>query len=164
MVRTDGKAARQLTYGASYNGSPSWSADGRRIFFESTRDGNREIYVVETGGTNATNLSKHSGTDHNPEASPIEARVAFMTRRETGNAEIYLMNADGSDLFNVTRDAARDSSPTWSPNGEWIAFTRTTANGPMDVFTLKSNGTQVSRLTRGVDGFHNSAPAWGMIP
>ena len=50
--------------------SPSWSPDGQWIVFVSTRDGNKEIYVMRKDGTNATRLTFDSAVDDYPVFSP----------------------------------------------------------------------------------------------
>jgi serine/threonine protein kinase/tetratricopeptide (TPR) repeat protein len=47
VMDTDGNNARRLTFNAAVDDEPAWSSDGKQIIFESERDGNREIYVVE---------------------------------------------------------------------------------------------------------------------
>src|SRR5215216_18390 len=66
-----------------------------RIAFQSNRDGNIEVYVMNTDGSDQTRLTYSSADDFNPEFSPDGSRIAFSTSRD-GNAEIYVMNADGT--------------------------------------------------------------------
>ncbi|NJL54052.1 MAG: hypothetical protein HC876_22595 [Chloroflexaceae bacterium] len=48
----------------------SWSPDGTRIAFTSTRDGNKEIYVMQADGTNPMRLTTHPEVDHHPAWAP----------------------------------------------------------------------------------------------
>jgi TolB protein len=43
------------------------SPDGQSIVFESSRDGNREIYRMNADGSQQMNLTNHPGDDHGPE-------------------------------------------------------------------------------------------------
>ena len=47
MMDADGGNPIRLTHHDAWDGSPSWSPDGRRIAFHSERDGNWEVYVME---------------------------------------------------------------------------------------------------------------------
>ena len=67
------------------------------IAFESTRDGNLEIYVIDAEGAHETNLTNHPARDYAPEWSPDGTRLAFISDR-SGKSELYMMAADGSGL------------------------------------------------------------------
>ena len=43
-----------------------WSPDGRKIAFESTRDGNFDIYTMNIDGTDIVRLTNHPGVDSSP--------------------------------------------------------------------------------------------------
>src|SRR5215468_4064951 len=70
-----------------------------KIAFASTRDGNREIYVMNADG----------GT-----------QTAFSSTRGGGAARLFVMNADGSSQTPLTQPL-NDLSPVWSPDGASIA-------------------------------------------
>ena len=91
------------------------------IAFESLRDGNFEIYVMNADGSGQTRLTNNPVLDGSPSWSPDGGRIAFESLRD-GNVEIYVMNADGSGQTRLTNDPAFDGSPSWSPDGGRIAF------------------------------------------
>jgi Tol biopolymer transport system component len=88
---------------------PMFSAadDYGKIAFNSDRDGNYEIYVMNADGSDQINLSENAADDICPAWSPDGKRVAFSTDRD-GNYEIYVMNADGSDQIRLTNNSAGD--------------------------------------------------------
>jgi Tol biopolymer transport system component len=45
---------------------PSWSPDGSQIAFMATRDGNAEIYTMNSDGSAQTNLTNHPAEDAFP--------------------------------------------------------------------------------------------------
>jgi TolB protein len=164
-IRADGGNARELTRGKHYDWGPRWSPDGKKILFESTRDGNREVYVMNADGTNPINLTSNPAVDHAPAWSPDGQHIAWMSRAENGKASIWLMRADGSEKVNVTKAKGRDSEPTWSPDGRWLAFTRIADEAddkqPMDIWICKIDGTAQRPVTwndRGTCSYH---PSWG---
>ncbi|HEX8424493.1 MAG TPA: hypothetical protein VF634_13830, partial [Pyrinomonadaceae bacterium] len=100
--------------------SPSWSPDGRKIAFSTTRlegDGAGEIYVMNADGSNQQNLTLYTGgIERDPSWSPDGTRIAFSTNRQGSAAgyEIYVMNAtDGSGQMRLTNSAGDDTTPDW---------------------------------------------------
>ena len=93
----------------------------RGILFNTNRDGNLEIYVMNPDGSQPTNLTNDPGSDTFASWSPDGTKIAFETDRD-GNSEIYVMGADGSSPTNLTRHAEADWFPRWSPEGTRIAF------------------------------------------
>ena len=58
VITTDGKELEQLTDGPRSSWSPVYSPDGRKIVFVSTRDGDANIYVMDTNGMNVVKLTR----------------------------------------------------------------------------------------------------------
>src|SRR3990172_7831398 len=81
------------------------------IAFESDRDGNREIYVMNADSTSQTRLTNNPASDINPSWSPDGTKIAFESTRD-GNDQIYVMNADGTSQTRITTNTA--SYPSWS--------------------------------------------------
>ncbi len=83
------------------------------VAFISERDGNDEIYVIDTDGSNQVNLTNNAAHDFGPVWSPDGSKIAFWSERD-GNIEIYVMDTDGSNQVNLTNNAAHDLNPVWS--------------------------------------------------
>ena len=105
--------------------NPRFSPDGTKIMFESKRDGNWEIYVMDSDtGENLTAVSNHAKTDRNASWSRTGQQILFESIRD-GNFEIYVMGADGANPTNLTNHKKSDTYGRWSPNGKRIAFVST---------------------------------------
>src|SRR5437868_14925937 len=90
-----------------------------RIAFVSTRDGNREIYVMASDGSAQTRLTNVPEWDYEPSWSPDGNRIAFVSPRGQCDC-LYVMAADGSAETTLTHhDGGRDGSgPGWSRDGQ----------------------------------------------
>ena len=124
-----------------------------RIVFDSYRDGNWEIYVMNPDGSGQTRLTKSPRFDREPSWSLDGRRIAFYSDRD-GNNEIYVMNADGSGQTRLTDNRASDREPSWSPDGRRIAF-RSTRDDPdpndrffvSNIYVMNADGSGQTRLT-----------------
>ena len=90
-----------------------------KIAFKSHRDGNDEVYVMNTDGTNQVRLTNNSEIDDVPSWSPDWTKIVFHSRRD-GNYQIYMMNADGTNQTRLSNNSFNDGLPSWSPDGSKI--------------------------------------------
>lgn len=137
--------------------SPLWG----KIVFYSHRDGNTEIYTMDSDGSNQIRLTFNKVSDSSPVWSPNGRQIAFHSYRDGDqNREIYIMDADGSNQRNLTRHPASDGYPAWSPNGSQIAFTSNRNAGEnqfLDIFVMDADGSNVQQVTK--SGFAQG-PRW----
>lgn len=116
-----------------------------KIAFVSDRDGNSEIYSMDTDGGGQTRLTEESGEDFSPAWSPDGQRIAFVSDRD-GNAEIYVMNADGSGQTRLTNSTAGDLAPAWTRDGSQIGFV-TNRDGNDEIYLMNADGSNQTNLT-----------------
>jgi len=114
----DGSNRKRLTNGNEEsnehtNRLPKWSPDGKRIVFETYRDGNFEIYIMNADGSNQINLTNHSGTDHYPSWSPDGGKIAFTSPRD-GRFQIHTMYSSGEYIGSITSGEYYSLMPSWS--------------------------------------------------
>jgi Tol biopolymer transport system component len=74
-VNVDGSGLRQLTENRAHDVEPTWSPDGQKIAFESTRDGNSEIYVMNADGSEQINVSRDPRDEQQPVWLPSGSRL-----------------------------------------------------------------------------------------
>ena len=94
-----------------------------RIAFQSNRDGNNEIYVMNGDSSGLTNLTNNPADDIGPVWSPDGKKIVFTSDRD-GNAEIYIMNADGSHQTRFTNNPATVMATTRSTSRARMAVTK----------------------------------------
>ena len=117
-----------------------------KIVFYSQRDGNEEIYTMDTDGSNQTRLTFNGMRDSDPAWSPNGRQIAFRSTRD-GNSEVYVMDADGINRRNLTQHPASDGRPAWSPNGNQIVFVRAPDDGAFDLYLMDADGNNMKQLT-----------------
>ena len=130
-----------------------------KIVFYSFRDGQTEIYTMDSDGANQTRLTFNGTSDAAPAWSPNGQQIVFDSNRD-GNWEVYLMDADGKNQRRLTHHPGIDTHPDWSPDGSQIVFTSTRnadANQRLNIFVMDTDGGNVRQITR--MGF-TSRPKW----
>lgn len=150
----DGSNRRRLTHsgeGLDYN--PSWSPDGKRIAFRTTRGESppgvdlSNIFVINTDGSGERELTTpengHGGLF--PAWSPDGELIAF------SNGGINLIRPDGTERRRIGLEG--DECTTWSPDSSRIlvcsnALNRGEGSDNWDVFVMDVDGSNRRRLTR----------------
>ena len=120
----------RLTVGRYYdNLSPTWSQDGQRIAFISTRAGSPQLYVMSADGTGQEVMANFdygfTGQTNGPEWSPDGRSVAF--HREVGGVpQVFVLDVASGQVRQITGDG-RNEDPTWAPDSRHLAFASTRA-------------------------------------
>ena len=115
-----------------------------RIVFQSERDGNAEIYVMNADGTGLTRLTDNPAFDGMPCFRWDGRRIAFTSERD-GNLDIYSMKANGTDLTRLTNHPSADFSPYYSSDGRFITFgSDRGTSGSYSSYTMNAFGKVVA--------------------
>ena len=156
----DGSVERLTDYNSidwdNADGFPSWLPDGDRIVFQSHRDGDWEIYVMNVDGSDVEQLTDNEYGDWHPSWSLDSGRIAFASDRYSDDLEIYVMNMDGSGVERLRDNEYVDYVPAWSPDGGRIAFS-SFHEGDVGIYVMNADGSGVVRLAEGY------LPAWSPV-
>jgi TolB protein len=163
---------RQLTAGGE-NAEAYFSADGRRLVFQSTRDGRAcdQEYVMNVDGSGLRRVSTGTGKTTCGFFYANDQRVLFGSSHALQQEcspkpdpskgyvwrldpfDIYTAKPDGSDLRRLTDYGVYTAEAVVSPDGRRVVFT-SLKDGDLDIYTMNVDGTNVRRLTTtpGYDG------------
>jgi TolB protein len=140
--------------------------NGLRIVFDSDRDGDRDIYIMNGDGTGVRQLVNEQGRDFEPDVSPDGKTIAYASQpKDSDDTQLYLMDIDGGHHRRLTSSAGAalvvtDDYPHWSPDGGRIAFQRTTATEEgvdADLWLIDVKTGEETRLT-------DTPEAWDSTP
>jgi Tol biopolymer transport system component len=168
---------RQLTF-AGENAEAYFSADGKQLIFQSTRDGRQcdQIYAMNIDGSNVKLISNGDGRTTCSYFFPNGHRILYSSTYLGGKEcpprpdfskgyvwavyptfDIFTARPDGSDIRQLTNTPGYDAETTITRDGKHLVFT-STRDGDLDIYTMDADGRNVRRLTNelGYDG----GPFW----
>jgi TolB protein len=104
---------------------PLPSPDGRRVAFQSDRDGDFEIYVLNLDTRRLLRLTDNDVLDRLPAWSPDGEWIVYSSdTRGDGTHDLFRVRADGSESPElVYRDGNRNSHARYGPSGRELVFT-----------------------------------------
>jgi Tol biopolymer transport system component len=105
-VRVDGGVPRRLDTGIANSSQPSWSRDGKWIYFIAGSDQKPQVYRMPSAGGPAVALTKQGG--YWPQESPDSRRVYYV--RGTQLSELWSVAAEGGDEAAVAEFPRLDPS------------------------------------------------------
>jgi Tol biopolymer transport system component len=146
-----------------------FSADGKRIAFQSDRSGQFNIWMCESDGSNPIQLTELEGETGTPRWSPDGKWIAFDSR-PGDNSEIYVIRAEGGVPRRLTNHQADDVVPGWSRDSNWVYFA-SDRSGEYQVWKVPAEGGEAKQVTRGggfnavesLDGVFLYYSRWGGV-
>ncbi|MCY3748957.1 MAG: leucine-rich repeat domain-containing protein [Chloroflexi bacterium] len=148
-----GGAPERLTTDGAYDNFPSWSPDGSRIAFLSSRFYGGAVHLVTMApdGSDLRDLTPEFAAviQHPPQWAPDGQRLAFVaySRRGDGGVSslpgLYTVRAAGTELRRLA--PAVRSPVAWSPDGQRLAFAQAVDDTVMLV-TVAADGSDQQQL------------------
>jgi Tol biopolymer transport system component len=168
---------KQLTFGGE-NAEAYFSADGKQLIFQSTRDGRGcdQIYSMNVDGSNVKMISNGEGRTTCSYIFRGGKRVLYSSTHLADKQcppkpdfsqgyvwavyqgfDIFTAKPDGTDIKQLTNTPGYDAETTITLDGKKLVFT-SMRDGDLDIYSMDANGKNVRRLTNelGYDG----GPFW----
>jgi TolB protein len=129
------------------------------VVFHSNRDGNFEIYVMDSDGLSPTRLTDYPGIDQFPDWSPDGREIVF--RRDI---DIYVLDLMTGAVRRLTNAQPLNQMVAWSPNGHELVF-MSARDGYPSVFKMDADGANQINLAPkdaadSTTDWMSRAPSW----
>jgi hypothetical protein len=135
VMNADGTGIVEIAAGMA----PAWSPDGTKLLFESTVDGNADIYAANADGTGVTRVTSDPAEDTDPAWSPDGSAITFTSNR-SADTEIFRLTLGVSGATNLTQVGSAEMEARWRPAPPSIAG----VPAPMTVEATGPAGAPVS--------------------
>jgi Tol biopolymer transport system component len=131
----------------------------RGVAFNSSRDGNSEIYVMNWDGSDPFRITETVAAETDPAISPNGRDIIFTSNR-SGNNDIFIADITGRNPVNLTNHSGNDGWARWSPNGRQIVFHTNRDGGNFEIYVMNEDGSSLTRITDypGIDQFPDWSP------
>ncbi len=116
-------------------------SNGNRIVFESTHEGNSEIYTVKTDGSELIRITNNTASDVNPIWSFDGTKIIFSSNRD-GSFDLFSMNRDGTNVSKMTSNGQQDHLyPSLNPFGLKVAFASRELGSATPIYSIRDIDT-----------------------
>jgi Tol biopolymer transport system component len=113
IMLEDLSGRKQLTDSPGIDFMPTITADGKQVFFVTTREGDYDLYLMYADGTGERPFLNTETNEGRGAPSPDGGYVA-VANEETGALDIYVYDTDGNRVLQLTDDAYDNYEPHWS--------------------------------------------------
>ena len=135
--------------------SLDFSPDGGQLAFVGTGFGQSDIFVVDIGSGDLTQITGTPQRDDYPSWSPDGTRIAYSAKRG-GQFDIRVFDLESGRSSAAITGATDDLWPLWLPAGNKLLFV-STREGINDLFVYHLETGEECRLTRTVSGIMSPA-------
>jgi TolB protein len=159
-VNSTGGDLRRLTRGTSIDTEPTYSPDGRWIYFTSDRGGAPQIYRMPAGGESQGSAQRVTFTgsyNTSPRISPDGRLLAYISRTG-GGFKLYVQDLQ-TGAANPVTSTNHDESPSFAANGQYILYA-TQSGGRSVLAAVPSDGSAPPQILS-IQGGSVSEPSWG---
>lgn len=156
ISRPDGTDQRILTSDSTGENSddfaPTWSPNRQHLAFISNRDGNHEIYLAISDGSNFMRLTNTGVDESQISWSPDGKRIAYTSQSSDGIPQVHWLNVSDLRPNRLLFGSNSEIDPSWSPSGDLIAFSvLDNAGNSSGIFLRNPDGVNRIQLSQSND-------------
>ncbi|MBK9985142.1 MAG: PD40 domain-containing protein [Saprospiraceae bacterium] len=136
--------------------NPTWSPDGTKLLFESTRDGKSSIFTISIDGSDLKKLTDTIYDYGQPAWSPDGRSIVYYGSQQP--MQLFTNSSTGGMQTELPTPLYDAYEPNCSSNQILVFNSRKIGQTPNDISIMNINGTSLKIIT---DSSHDfSSPAW----
>lgn len=158
-MHVDGNGLTNLTNNPARDVDPVWAPDGKRIAFESDRNGFMQIYVMNADGSNVIQLTNdkadHIMSLNNNRSlaapwSPDGNQLAILQKADAEKWMLYALDINNGTKTSLVNELGIYSHATWSPDGKHVAFISNDSQNVSlnNIYVVNADGSNLTEVTQ----------------
>lgn len=153
IAQDEGYKEEQLTHNNFDNRYASYNKEGKKIIFESNRDGHWQIYSMDVNGNDQIRVFTSTANDRRPTWHPYKDIILFESDR-SGKSEIYTFNLSTKIMSKIPIPLGGNKLfAQFSPNGTEIAFNYKVNDNNYNIYIISAKGKRLKTI---VDNAHKN--------
>jgi eukaryotic-like serine/threonine-protein kinase len=113
----------RLTFEGKLNGAPTWAPDGKRIAFQSDKEGSLNLFSQRADGSGG--LERLTTSEYAPAANSWSSDgqlLAFNELNPNTGFDLAVLRLSDHTVQPFLRTPFNESAPRFSPDGHWLAY------------------------------------------
>lgn len=169
VIDSDGASIRNITNSSAIDETPSWTADGATIAFQSDRNWRKTltadpdpeqhpnfgIFTMASDGSSVVEVTGLKSVDENPSINPNGGSVVFQRYIDDG-LSIAVVDLNSGKTTVLTAPAEVSGSPAWSSSGTQIVFD-SMRDGNFEIYVMDAKGENLHQVTTSKDTENSGA-------
>ena len=150
---------RDLVRSRSITTEPSWSPDGKEIYYTSNQGGGPQIYKFNLESSEVSRVTFEGKYNLYPSLS-YDGKLLLYLTQDQGKFKVALQNLQSNQVLKLTKGPL-DEAPVFAPNGHMVLFVYKNYGKTTKIGTVSINGLKIDPLPLGSRQVQE--PAWGPI-
>ncbi|MEL7310717.1 MAG: Tol-Pal system beta propeller repeat protein TolB [Pseudomonadota bacterium] len=135
VIPVIGSGETRLTTRRSIDTEPTWSLDGKTIYFTSDRGGAPQVYQVPVSGGDVSRVTFEGRYNARPRIA-ADGRTMAVVHDDRGRFRVAVQDIENGSL-QVLSDGSLDESPSFAPNGAQLIYaTRRGGRGVLETVSV----------------------------
>ncbi len=142
----DSNTVRQISFDSSNSKKPLFMNDGHRIIFQSDRNGNDDLFIMDLKNDSLINLTNSEANERNPSISPYDDVVVFNSDIDKPRINLFYMIIETREVGQLSDSPGMELMANFSPDAKNLVF-GSNRDDNWEIYLMTNEGEFKDRLT-----------------